>query len=682
MLKYLISLVNVWWDKNTIDTRYFKSVSDQTTYFETLAGGDYSPLANFEIRDNITAKAIYRDNSNRTIEQLIACNYAIVKQCEVDDEDKTTILNVLGYRYYFTKVYQDSGRQMLVDLELDDIQSNYFKYKSYIKPCLINRAHIDRWIGDNYPTPLPDTYVFNTHENSLLLKDENITSEIPKRIIRKDNPTPLWTGNADIDLWLKNNVSCWLYVYINNRSDDNDTFQNFKCRDITGITDSNTNTKIVNLNIKYKESGAISSINYGVLVYPIYKSGSKKIKIKNANNDIFTLDLADYTGNGITNFKTLNKNTSYVFCEKLSIVSPIIDDYSNMEIDANGDLVLSRVTSLNLPTGQISVGSALATRFSDNLYGYCSLTNTFGNAKYTMGYSVSGYKMRYNRTEIVGVAHNPLLNPKYYSNKIMTLNLHGNASEGYDYDLLKLGQTSYLDIEYTEPLQPEITRIYARFKLPLFNNLMKDAQNDDYVGDVSSTDNTLPMTNTQYAEFIANNKNYWLQQNTNMITQIGQSAIGGVARGVTGDITGAIESVGSGLLNIYNKGVNLYANADNMKNAPGSLKNASSNILFANQVENIQLHITIKQALQCDIKTFDDYINKHGFAVGIVDNISNYDNIRHYFNYIEAEVETITAPISNDEKSRLRQKLRAIRFWNTDTIDYSMENYERRLNNE
>lgn len=678
MIKYQISLVNVWWDNTTIDTRYFTSIQSQTEYFEQLAGGEYSPLANFEMRDNITMRITYRDESTKTPEELVASNYAIVRKVEWNEETKE-IDEILNYRYFYAKVYQDSGRQVIAELELDDIQTNYFKHKNTIQNCLINRAHIDRWVDDFQQ--IPGILTFNSLPNSLLFKKEPI-GELPKRIIRKDTPTPLWTGNTDVDVWLKENVSCWLYVYINNRSDDSDTYHNFKCKDINGASDNEVQTKILNNYTQYNETGGITSINFGVLVYPIYKKQSKRIILKNNNNNEFKLDLADYTGTGITNFKTLNNNTSFVFCEKLSIVSPLISNAGNMTIDGKGNLVLTEVADMARPNGQASFGSILATRFSDNQYGYCSITQTQTSSKYTFGYAINGFKMRFNKNEIVGVAHNPKLNPKYYCNDLLTLNLHSNGDSGYNYDLLRLGQTSYLDIEYNEPIQPEITRYFARFKLPLANGLLQNAQNDDYVGDVGSYDATLPMTNTQYANFIANNKNYWLQQNTNMITQLGQTAIGGVAQAVSGNVVGAVANVGGGILGAFNKGVDLWASSDNLKNAPGSLKNASSNIMFALQVENLQIHVTIEQALDCDIKTYDDFINKHGFAVGIVDNISNYDNIRHYFNYIEAEVETITAPISNTEKQRLKERLRAIRFWNTDTIDYTMENYERRLNNE
>ena len=73
---------------------------------------------------------------------------------------------------------------------------------------------------------------------------------------------------------------------------------------------------------------------------------------------------------------------------------------------------------------------------------------------------------------------------------------------------------------------------------------------------------------------------------------------------------------------------------------------------------------------------------KFGFSLNIIDNINNYF-IRKYFNYIEANIEVIDAPISIDEKNRIRNLFdKGIRFWNSDNIQYTLENYEGWLDNE
>ena len=56
MLKYQISLCNVWWNKNDINTRYFDDTNSQITYFENLTSGEYSPLVNFNMSDFINVQ--------------------------------------------------------------------------------------------------------------------------------------------------------------------------------------------------------------------------------------------------------------------------------------------------------------------------------------------------------------------------------------------------------------------------------------------------------------------------------------------------------------------------------------------------------------------------------------------------------------------------------------------------
>ena len=73
----------------------------------------------------------------------------------------------------------------------------------------------------------------------------------------------------------------------------------------------------------------------------------------------------------------------------------------------------------------------------------------------------------------------------------------------------------------------------------------------------------------------------------------------------------------------------------------------------------------------------------NGFNYEILDNIKNYDHIRKYFNFVQAEVENIVGiSISNNAREDLRQRFRnGVRFWNSDNIQYDLENYEIWLEN-
>lgn len=71
-------------------------------------------------------------------------------------------------------------------------------------------------------------------------------------------------------------------------------------------------------------------------------------------------------------------------------------------------------------------------------------------------------------------------------------------------------------------------------------------------------------------------------------------------------------------------------------------------------------------------------MNLYRYTYNQLDNIKNCDNIRHYHNYIQADITniegvSISNQIRDDIKNRFQQGLR---FWNNDDIQYDMENYE------
>lgn len=71
-------------------------------------------------------------------------------------------------------------------------------------------------------------------------------------------------------------------------------------------------------------------------------------------------------------------------------------------------------------------------------------------------------------------------------------------------------------------------------------------------------------------------------------------------------------------------------------------------------------------------------MNLYRYTYNQLDNIKNCDNIRYYHNYIKTSITniygvSISNNIRNDIKSRFNQ---GVRFWNSDNIQYEMENYE------
>ena len=95
------------------------------------------------------------------------------------------------------------------------------------------------------------------------------------------------------------------------------------------------------------------------------------------------------------------------------------------------------------------------------------------------------------------------------------------------------------------------------------------------------------------------------------------------------------------------------------------------------------LYVEEHEALENEIKDSDDDMYMNGYTFGRVDNIKNIDNIRHYFNFIQATIEDIKGNMSTPIREDIRQRFaNGVRFWNDDEIQYEKENYERWLNNE
>ena len=72
---------------------------------------------------------------------------------------------------------------------------------------------------------------------------------------------------------------------------------------------------------------------------------------------------------------------------------------------------------------------------------------------------------------------------------------------------------------------------------------------------------------------------------------------------------------------------------------------------------------------------------QYGFTVNQIGNLFDYLNIRKYFNYIKANINSIDGvSMSTVARNDLRRRFaEGIRFWNSDTIDYDKENYEKWL---
>ena len=643
MLKYRIALINVFWCEKDINTRYFSNIEEQELYFNALTGGKFSPLVNFNIGNNVDTSIIYKDVNGRSIEELLSCNYAVVEKYNEDNNE------VVSRRFYYAYPQQDVGTQLRVILSLDDIQTNYIKYKKQISPCFIKRACLNRFINDNTLLKFDNTF------NSKLFETEDLNN-FPKIPIKRDKLKLKTTNDDLINNWLYENVNAWCYIFI----DPNKQYKNSENNDLP--------KSVFSYYIK-SYNGNEFPMPTGVMCFPILKTNNgitRNLIVESTTGETINKTYIDYLG--FNNFRLKNTDTSYIYTIKISNKPPLnrLTNY-NARIE-NGDLILKGINETNYQ----SLAYINCVKFGTDNTGLFTGINDISPTIETYSYE-TGIKNIFNANEIINALTNTEFNPKLNSTLFKELVVCLNNGESFSYDLQKIGENE-ITFLYNETIQPEVSKTYIRLKTP--TGLYLNPTQTNYTGLVSSNDNSIAYVNSEYANFIANNKNFWLQSNVNVLGDIGTGLIAGMV-GYGDPLVSGITGVTNGIKSLINRNLTI----DNVKNSPSSLKNANGNACFNLQVEDFGIYVELRTCLTDELKIANSFLNNEGFSVNLIDYIYNYDNIRTRFNYIEAEVEVINAPLSNIEKERLKDKLRAVRFWNSDEINYDLENYERGLNN-
>ena len=641
MLKYKIALINVWWDENSEDTRFFDSISTQKLYFDGLTSGLFSPLVNFNMGDNITTSCYVKDVTGRTPEDLCKCNYAVIIKLNEEEQE-------IERRYFFAKCSQDSSTQMFVQLNLDDIQTNYIPNRNNLNECIIKRAHLNRWIENE-----DNTITFDNSLNSDLFINEDFT---PSQLVKtREKLTFKESEDNLLNEWLNNNVLYWVYIFI----------------------DPNHNYKIFNENGAYTAQGKEfveyyflndQHIETGILFYPVFKDNDSHIRVTQVVSD--TRLNIEINSAGETIFRNENNNVEYFYSKK---ISPIFKDYfTNYTIN-------EKILTLN--SDNYINGFAI---FDSHLRAFSSESfSTSAGVQFVSGLFTSGIygkdiiscdyelseKFTFNKNEIIEQDANIIHEPKILGSNFKKLNLCFSDGNSFEYDIQAIGDKN-IELLYSELIIPEVTKYYARLKSI---GIYQEPTQKNFNGLVGSVDNSLSLINDAYSNFIANNKNYWLQSTGSILSSGVNALIGGINANplaVVGGIGGAIAS-----------GINAYTTYDNIKNQKSQKDNASGNILFNSFIMNLGLYVEIYSALESDLKTAYNYFLKYGYKYGKLGKISDFDNIRALYNYISVEFDNININISNKEKERLKNKLNSIRFWDSDLIRYNKENYERWLTN-
>lgn len=661
---YQIALTNVDFDNSYENCLRFDSRAEQEAYFKVNTLFVNLPLVNLDFGTLLTTQIVVKRSVIPT--KLMSYNYLIVKD---NSENKD-----LSYLYYFiNNIRYDTDDQVIIDVELDVI--NTYLIDVDFSNCFIEKAHLNRFVENS-----DGTISFDGTSNSQLFETEDALN-LPKRLTKRTKLKLKATKNGTADEWLNNNVAFWVYIYVDKKYQYNVQDLTYKIQHQTTLDENGT------VQVYALPNGSFYTSEYGVIAYPIYKSNKRLFVYRWDANFKWLLKISE---DALGWFKSKNNNTSYFYNLKFSLIPPFELSYLNCEVNNNGDLIINTPAGDNnnkymqlINTHVILAGAS--DEQLDNLTGEGLITNVWQNiANIETENYVIDTKYRFTKNEIVGANKNIKFNPKLLGENFRELVIT-TQGETFTYDVQKLND-HIIKFLYTEPLQPEITKYYYRLKAPQGLYVEDTAQN--YMGVVGSVDNGQAIANDQFSNYLANNKNFWLQSNIKIAEKTTGGIIGGAVAGFkTGGIVGAITgAVGGSVMGVTDL-INRELTVDNMKNAPQMLKNANGNVIFNMFVNDLALYVEEYDALDNEKEIVNDAMFKNGFTVNRLGNIKDYLNIRVYFNYVRARVENITShlQLSNSVRQKFKNIFaNGVRFWNVteQLFKYDKENYERWLKNE
>lgn len=652
-LGYKIALTNVWWNKGGQDIRLFANTTEQQTYFSNL-GLYWNDLVNFNMNDNITTTITFKDKSGRDAETLLKCNYAIVWN---------TIKSTYRY-YYIVSISQDSCNQVIVSLDLDDIQTNMIPNKDKIK-----NIYVKQWTGfnlfkDNTTYELMPDYETILNTGDTPVKFNQSTTEIFFNYTNKDS----------INEWLNENVACWRYIF---------AVQNNQLK-APIINDTSLTDLIVNISA-ISDGEINSNLPYAIFCVPIYKAtATKNIYLK------YNYGGADRYGK-LTNvaldslFTSISDNYpigTYCIQEKYSNICPynMLTNTTNFRIDNDGDLLITNSVDLS---ERYLIGQNLNYYLGGNaLNSSLGLAKSLANSMF-----ISGSFQR--STTIECEVDNPIKMTNLSeaeAKQICTKLLDANYStfrlrittQSYNYNPLALFKftTNKLKLKYTEVLQVGISKIYLRFDYDIgVNKYYTEANTKDYTGLIASLDFSLPLLTNQWADYLANNKNYYLQTTFNNTIGLVQGTANNVAfsKNSKQALAGGFAS-GVGFASSF---INQQLERENMQQAPDGLANGNGDPYFNIAIEGIKPKLDYLTITDLEREIALDKIKLEGTPRNkFYRDLSQLLNIHINYDILSCDLTYNSLDISLKEFNRLKDKMSIInRYWYNDTLNLDSLNY-------
>lgn len=741
--KYQYALTSVQFDSSYENAIRFDTRAQQEEYFKVSTLFANAKSVNFDFGNLINTTLVVK--VKKAPMELMGFNYLILKDLNQNPTHR--------YVYFFIDKVEyisggdnDSDTTIRLDLTMD-VLNTYMLDIAWDNGALIERASLDRWDkgGTNF------YLYYNLGPDSPFRLDDEGEAKCSKVLINRENLQVLssqYSSNKEAYDWINQNVQCWEYVFL----DKNQTyaFPNFNTDDIVYLQGSSRFYWNYNM---FSKEGSCTIPDYGLLTIPIYKDQNHKIICRfnvKAEGNINVVVNIEVSHDGLAAFRNHNNDATYFFADKYGLMCPLLLDGFTCKIEGN-NLVIEG--DPNTPYG------FLGNQFFSKNYINCLQTEKISGKKYdckgvfiggkatpdipseTAKYSGLGYENQFLQASIrLATSRNTRACPRLLSSNYSSVNIKCVGDE-LEYSWMDLSakhnnkwDNGKFSLLYTEVIQPEITKYYVRIKAP-YGVYIEDS-NYNYSGLVSTADTSIAIVNSTYAEFLANNKNYWLMSFANAlgggvsglldayhpghptetidtITRdlkakggrfrspktgrfVGMDSperplVGtGFGREVTKTITKPAwtdwTSVASYGINVATGVLNSAFTIDNVKASPSNMKNSTGNGYFTYYTTGFGLYVEAYRALDIDLDRCYQYHYMYGYKYGKFGNVNDFMNIRHYFNYVQADLQNITGKTGYNIPNQVRDEIKhifgqGVRLWNVSDkmFDYDVENYERSL---
>lgn len=714
---YSIALIDTPFDSGGDNSRWFDSQQEQQSYYETQAqsGAVFEEIKAPNLNSLDITSQVYPNTMGYDIIDLTNKNYAIIKveKGTYGESDYSA-----KYLYYFvTNAQIGAGGQVMFDLSLDTVQTYLFYDDIDFGDCYIERACLDRFIED----PTDNTKVVFYGGASSPLYEREPVQNAPKRLTKRTKMPMCNTGDETFDNWINTRIVGWIYVYLNPNAYIKSTL--YLTNNVDPAPDHSSDVVEGSVNItkgienKTNSNGRIYN-PVPVIVFPIYnQSYNEKIAFTYGTSQTIPAHKHLHIYSNFDKFMMDNSGANVILSLKVSNVCPFTTAPTSYTLPTQEDKYLYiplevvraetyNVVGYNPPANDTTPPTAIGTTYTGYdanndfvvvqqltggylMYnGYCGIVLRSQPEKYILGNYTVDKTMRFSKSIFnSALTKQWRFNPKLLGQDFFELNLGDDTGNSFTYDLQKLNMTS-LEITQTETLCPDNQKKYLRITNTTNSNVYIPATAENMTGFVSTNDNSIIFYSTAYETMLANNKNFFTQANFNRQSTAMENIFSGglnlvtsvATQNVGGAISGAL-SIGDAIYRAEKDKINQNFQIDNLKRAPASVNNALGNAYFNAQITELGAYVEEYDILPTEKEIINDFMVQYGFTVNQIGNLFDFLDIRKYFNYIKANINSISGvAMSNVARNDLRRRFaEGIRFWNSDTIDYDKENYEKWL---